>query len=127
MKKRTSLETIQKIEKQIKEQFGKEALVDPNEFLDDEFQKKFEVQLKERAEKIIEENLESEMVEQNGFLISKRLITRERTNRVCAKCKIFSFNLRDDVYMLKYNCCMDCFILHIEGRKQDGKNQDVRE
>jgi len=31
-------------------------------------------------------------------------------------CKIYSFNIQDDVYMNKFKCCFKCYVKHVEGR-----------
>ena len=59
----------------------------------------------------------NEKVEVDGVLIPKKLLNRE-TNRTCPTCEEYSFSSRDDVYMIKYDCCHKCFIQWIEDREQ---------
>ena len=33
-------------------------------------------------------------------------------------CKRYSFNLKDDVYMNKFECCFECYIKYVEGREE---------
>jgi len=122
--KKIDIKFIQEVERQVKEKFGKEALKDPNELLSDKFKADFEVQLRERAEKERKKTEEPEIIEQDGFFIAKKLITKDRIERTCPMCKTFSFDIRDDVHMLKHGCCLNCFILHIEGKEKNGKNEN---
>ena len=52
----------------------------------------------------------------DGFLISKKLFNKDN-NRNCPVCQAYSFELRDDVYMAKFDCCFKCYIQWVEGRE----------
>ena len=55
-------------------------------------------------------------IEMDGFLISKKLFNKD-DNRNCPVCHTYSFELRDDVYMTKFDCCFKCYIQWVEGRE----------
>ena len=57
------------------------------------------------------------MVEHNGFLISKKLIS-VNTNRECPVCEVYSFKREDDFFMNKYECCSACYIQWVEDREE---------
>lgn len=53
----------------------------------------------------------------NGVLLPEELINKS-SDRVCTICNIYSFNIQDDLYMLKFKSCKMCYIKHIEGRNK---------
>jgi len=108
---------IAKVEKAIAKKYGKETIQNPNSSWDEEKEKDYINQLKElvRKEGLSEEQIEK--AEINGFLVPKKLLTRE-TNRKCPVCDNFSFKIKDDVYMLKYECCFQCYINYVEDREE---------
>ena len=57
-------------------------------------------------------------VELDGFLISKKLLNREATKRVCPICSTYSYKIKDDVFMNKFDCCYDCYIRWVDGREE---------
>ncbi len=52
-----------------------------------------------------------------GFLVSKKLLTREN-KRDCPVCKQYSFSAKDDLYMSKFECCFNCYIQYVEDREE---------
>jgi len=111
------LEYIAKLEKAIKQKYGSEAILNPKSGWSEEKEKEYLEQLKkiDLAKRSNEE--ETQKVEIDGFLVSKKLINRD-SNRNCPVCEKYSFSIQDDIYMLKYDCCEKCFIQHIEGREK---------
>jgi len=55
-------------------------------------------------------------VETNGFLVSKQLLNKDNT-RNCPVCDVYSFEIKDDLYMDKYECCYSCYIKWVEDRE----------
>ena len=47
--------------------------------------------------------------------MSKKLLNKEFAKRSCPACKTYSFNLKDDAYMNKFDCCYRCYIKYIQG------------
>ena len=84
---------------------------------DEDKEKEYLEQLKEVAKKERETKEQNEKIEMNGFLMPKTLISKEN-ERECPVCKIYSFDRRDDVYMAKYECCLDCYIQYVEKREK---------
>lgn len=102
-----------KVEKAIQEKYGDEAIQNPKANWDPEKEKDFLEQIKEmaRTEK------PKEKVEVDGVLMPKKLFTKE-SERTCPVCKVYSFEMKDDLYMAKFKCCFKCYIQHVEGREE---------
>lgn len=103
-----------KVEKAIAEKYGNETVQHPKKEWTDEKEKQYLSQLK-----IIYNNNQSQSdhVEVDGVLISKKLITKE-SKRSCPVCNVYSFKSNDDVYMSKFDCCEKCYIKWVEDREE---------
>ena len=106
-----------KVEKAIAEKYGEEAIVNPKSLWSTEKEENYLAQLKEADDKRRDLQEKSQKIEVNGVLISKKLLNKD-SNRTCPVCDTYSFKIRDDVYMNKYECCYRCYIQWIEGREQ---------
>ena len=117
MKKDKDWDYIAKLEKEIKNKFGDEAVKNPKSYWNEEKEKLYLEELK----KISYDNEyadDHEKIDINGILIPKKLINRE-IKRVCPVCDEYSFDIRDDLYMNKYKCCHKCFYKYIEGGREE--------
>ena len=112
---------VAKIEQAIEKKYGKKAIEHPRNNWTEEKEKKYLEQVKELADRERQKKEKSEKVEKDGFLISKKLLTK-RSNRICQTCEIYSFDIKDDTFMNKYNCCYNCFIQHVHGREERWKS-----
>ena len=121
MKKHEDPNYIAKLEQAIAKKYGQETIQNPRGNWDEEKEKDYEDQIKKLSEKeqAIEE--QDEMVEVDGVLLSKKLFTRESTKRTCPVCTEYSFKIRDDVFMNKFDCCYNCYIQWVEGREDRWK------
>ena len=115
MRMKKDLNYIAKLERAISKKYGEEAIQNPKSTWDPQKEKEYLRQLKEleRARK----SVESEKVEIQGFLAEKKLLNRE-TDRICNTCSTYSFDLKDDIYMIKYDACFKCYVQHIENREE---------
>ncbi len=111
------LNYIAKIEQAIIEKYGAKTVQNPKAGWCPEKEKEYLQQVSVLREKLdtIEEKIAK--IEFSGFLISKKLLNRE-SNRTCGVCKVYSFDMKDDVYMQKFKCCFKCYIQHIEDREE---------
>ena len=109
---------VARIEKAIAKKYGHEAVENPRKHWNEEKEKSYQDQIKKLAEKERAFEESEEKIEVDGILISKKLLTRETIRRDCPVCDTFSFNLKDDAYMMKYDCCYKCFIQWVEGREE---------
>jgi len=110
------LNEIAKYESAISKKYGKEAIKHPKSDWTDEKEKEYQQQIKDLYEKEKKQEEKNEKIEMDGFLISKKLFNKD-DNRNCPVCQTYSFELRDDVYMTKFDCCFKCYIQWVEGRE----------
>ena len=109
---------IPKLEKAIAQKYGKETVDNPRQFWDEEKEKKYiqeSHELNQKLEKIINQ---TEKVDHGGFLINKKLLSRENIKRTCTACKKYSFSFQDDLYINKFETCYSCYIKWVEGREE---------
>ena len=111
------LNKIAGYEKAIKKKYGPEAVENPAKYWNEDKEKDYLDQLRHVVEKQRRANETSELVEVEGFLVNKKLLSKE-SNRVCPVCDTYSFKAKDDVYMNKHECCFDCYINYVEGREE---------
>ena len=115
-----SLDDIAKYEIAISRKYGKEAIKHPKAEWDDKKEKDYQQQIKDLYQKEKNQEEKNEKIEMDGFLISKKLFNKEE-DRVCPVCSSYSFELRDDVYMAKFDCCFKCYIQWVEDRESRWK------
>ena len=108
---------VAKLERAIKARWGEDAIVNPKSSWDKDKEKEYLEQAREASKKDVTHSDQSEKVEMNGFLVTKKLLNKE-TNRTCPVCETYSFKSEDDLYMLKFECCFDCYVEHVEGREE---------
>lgn len=106
---------VQNLEKAIQDKFGKEAVADPRADWTDEEEKEYLEQKMDRS--IVKKITKKEKRDADGFLVSRKLLNSEET-RTCPVCEKYSFEIKDNVYIKKFECCHNCFILHVEGREE---------
>ena len=101
---------LAKLEKAISKKYGPETITNPKGSWNKEKEKEYKEQIKKWQMKQDALEYKNEKIEQDGFFISKKLLNKEPTVRTCPLCAEYSFNLKDDVYMAKFNCCYKCHI-----------------
>ena len=112
---------VVKIEKAIAQKYGVETIINPKSLWNEQKESDYLEQVKQNIEK--EQILEDKehKIEINGVFISKKLLSKESI-RSCTVCSTYSFSLKDDVYMNKFECCEVCFIKYVEGREERWKS-----
>ena len=108
---------IASIEKAIAQKYGMDTIQNPKSNWTDEKEQEYLSQLKKFSENEKHQQDQEEKVETNGYFISKKLLNKE-TNRTCPVCDTYSFDLKDDVYMSKFECCRGCYIQWVEDREE---------
>jgi hypothetical protein len=108
---------IPKLEKAIAQKYGEEAINNPRRFWDEDKEKEYIKQSLEERQKLAKLSESQDKVEQDGFLINKKLLIRD-TNRSCPVCNKYSFDARNELYMNKFECCWKCYIQWIEDREE---------
>lgn len=108
---------IAKLEKAITQKYGEEAINNPARFWSEDKEKEYIQQSLEERQKFAKLSETQDNVEQDGFLINKKLLIRD-TNRSCPVCNKYSFDARNELYMNKFECCWKCYIQWIEDREE---------
>jgi len=101
-----------KIERAIEERYGDVTIQNPKANWDQEKEKEYLQQIK----KISKSEKSKEKIEVEGVLMPKKLFIK-KSERTCPQCKVYSFELRDDLYMTKFKCCFKCYVQYVEGRE----------
>jgi len=112
---------IAKLEKAITQKYGEETINNPRRFWDEDKEKEYIQQSLEERQKFAKLSETQDKVEEDGFLINKKLLTRDH-NRTCPVCRKYSFHSRDDLYMNKFEACFRCYIQYVEGREERWAN-----
>jgi len=113
----TNYNKIAQLEKAIAQRYGDAAVDNPSKMWDAEKEKEYIEQSLNARKKFAKLSETQDKVEQDGFLINKKLLTRDH-NRTCPICRKYSFHPDDDLYMNKFEACNGCYIQWIEGREE---------
>ena len=113
---------LAEIEKAIKEKYGDEAIINPKSQWDDNKEKEYIEELKKISKKDRAAYYKPESVDNNGTLITKKLIKKDNIKRICPVCEKYSFDTKDDIYMKKLDCCYKCYIQYVDGREERWKS-----
>ena len=124
MKKKDS-NWVVKIERAIAKKYGDIAIQNPRAYWNEEKENSYLEQIKERYKKDIKQKESAEKINKDGFFASKKLLTKDE-DRVCPACFEYSFDLKDDLYMNKYDCCWKCYVQFVERREERWMNIDQR-
>ncbi len=117
MQSKKDQDYIASVEKAIAQKYGTDTIQNPKSNWTDEKEREYLSQLKKFSENERRQQDQEEKVETNGYFISKKLLNKE-TNRTCPVCDTYSFDLKDDVYMSKFECCRKCYIQWVEDREE---------
>ena len=113
-----NLNYIAGVEKAIVKKYGRNAAQDFRSTWDPSMEKEYLQQLKERNKKIDNYNSQKEVIEVGEVLITKRL-SDPNNSRTCPACKTYSFSLKDDLYMNRFECCFGCYLDFVIAREED--------
>jgi hypothetical protein len=105
------------VEKAIAKKYGEEAIQNPKSNWTQEKEKEYLNQTKEFYANIKKREERQEKVDVNGIKISKKLLNRESLNN-CPVCGTFPKKSMDDVCLVKFDCCGQCYIKYVEGREE---------
>jgi len=109
-------EYVAKLEKAISQKYGEETINNPQRFWDEDKEKDYLEQSVAERQKFSKISESEDILEQDGFLINKKLLNRDH-NRTCPVCEKYSFHPRDDLYMSKFTACWNCYIQYISDRE----------
>ena len=108
---------IAAIEKAIAEKYGKDTIRNPRSSWNEEKEKEYLVQMREHYRK---HNLHAEHAEKidiNGIKVSQKLLSRESL-KYCLVCGAAPHSTKDDVCLIKFECCNKCYIQYVEHREE---------
>ena len=108
---------IAAIEKAIKEKYGAETIVNPKANWNETKEKEYLLQMKDFYAQHAKNDCWQEKVDVNGIKISKKLLNRESLKN-CPVCGVFVKSAKDDVSLIKFDCCDKCFIQYVEDREE---------
>ena len=108
---------IAKVEQAIGDKYGEEAIQNPKANWSEEKEKEYLEQIKKIQQKQRKTSEAKDKIEVNGFFISKKLLNKD-SKRACPVCETYSFEMKDDLYMNKFECCHTCYIQWVEGREE---------
>ena len=106
---------IAAIEKAIQERYGELAVVDLSSLWNENKEKGYIEQIK-MIESLYREEAQEDLVDENGFFMKKKLSIKSNFKN-CSICRVPAFKTKDELYMIKFDCCTKCFIQHYEGRE----------
>jgi len=112
-----SPDKIAVIETAIAEKYGKEAVQNPKGNWSEIKEKEYLEQSQEFYKKQYKNDEWQEKVDVNGIKISKKLLNRESL-KCCPVCGNFPRKSMDDVCLVKFDCCNNCYIQYVEDREE---------
>ena len=107
---------IAAIEKAIAQRYGEEAIKNPRADWDEEKEKEYLQQMRELYARTTKNREREEKVDVNGIKVTKKLLNRESL-KTCPVCGAFPKSVKDDVCLVKFDCCNNCYIQYVEGRE----------
>ena len=107
---------IAAIEKAIAQRYGEETIKNPRADWDQEKEKEYLQQMRELYARTTKNREREEKVDVNGIKVTKKLLNRESL-KTCPVCGAFPKSVKDDVCLVKFDCCNNCYIQYVEGRE----------
>jgi len=123
--KKPDLNDIVKLEQAIANKYGSEAVQNPRSNWTKEKELDYLQRIKERYKQDLKRCEDGEKINKDGFFVSKKLLTKDE-DRVCPACFEYSFDLKDDLYMSKHDCCYKCYIHFVINREKRWADIDQR-
>ena len=107
---------IAAIEKAIAQKYGEEAIKNPRADWDESKEKEYLQQMRELYARIAKNRKHEEKVDVNGIKVTKKLLNRESL-KSCPVCGNFPKSAKDDVCLVKFECCNNCYVHYVEDRE----------
>tara|TARA_A100001391_G_scaffold122350_1_gene83451 strand:- start:1771 stop:2187 length:417 start_codon:yes stop_codon:yes gene_type:complete len=123
--KKADLNSIAKLEQAISRKYGPETIVNPRSGWTKDKELDYLEEIKMLYKKQLKRGQDTEKINKDGFFISKKLLTKDE-DRVCPACFEYSFSLKDDLYMNKYDCCWKCYNHFVKDREDRWMDIDQR-
>lgn len=110
---------IFKLEKAVAKKYGEEAIQNPKSNWNDNKEQEFNEQRKNFYQKLNSSSAPL-MEDIEGFKISKKLLNKDSVP-FCPVCYKQTSSVKDDVMIVKYECCNNCFVKWVDGREERWK------
>tara|TARA_B100000085_G_scaffold284668_1_gene318374 strand:+ start:357 stop:749 length:393 start_codon:yes stop_codon:yes gene_type:complete len=114
------LNYIAAVEQAIADKYGDETIVNPKSNWDEQKEKEYLNQMKEFYSKIKRNEQHQEKIDINGIKVTKKLLNKE-PRKNCPVCGKFPKQSMDDVCLLKFECCHNCYIHYVEDNEERWK------
>ena len=113
--KEKDLNQIAKIEKAIREKYGKETIQNPKNNWTKEKEQKYLEDLRNFYKSSAKEKNTKRpiQIEEDTFIKDNK--STEKQKQICDNCLSYSVSHMDDTYMTRYECCFRCYVQYIEG------------
>ena len=108
---------VAKLEKAIIDKYGKKGVHNPRSDWNPEKEKEYLRELKKINEKHFAQERFQEKINKDGVLLSKKLLMRSG-NTSCPICTKYDLKVRDEIYILRWECCEMCYIKYVYGREE---------
>ena len=107
---------IAKIEKAIEKKYGPESIENPKKHWNQEKEKEFLKQRKNFYGKVYKKK-ENSILEKEEYKISSKF-EADSKDRHCPVCQDYLYSNHEFAYIIKYDCCKNCYIKHVEFREE---------
>jgi len=108
---------VAKVEQAIIDKYGEKGVHNPRSDWTTEKEEEYLQELKKINEKHFAQEKYQEKVDKDGVLLSKKLF-KKSGNTSCPTCKKYNLHSRDEIYVLRWQCCETCYINYVEGREE---------
>ena len=115
-------DTIAAVEQAIAKKYGKESVQDFRSGWEPEKEKEYLEQIKARRKITESKSSENHTIIKGDITINKKN-KKTNTERTCPVCKTYSFSRRDDLYMNRFKCCEQCYIIFVVNREERWRNR----
>lgn len=105
------------IELAISKKYGKDAVANPKSNWNEDKEKEYLQQMSELYTKIKRNEEHQEKIDINGIKVTKKLLNRESLKN-CPVCNAFPKSVKDDISIIKFECCNSCYIKYVEDREE---------
>jgi len=111
------LNKLAQIEQAIAKKYGDETVQNPRANWDEDKETEYLKQMRALYEKTARNESFQEKIDVNGIKVSKKLFNRDSLQR-CPVCHSLARKAKDDVCLLKFDCCHMCYIKYVEDREE---------
>ena len=108
---------LAKLEKAIVDKYGEKGVHNPRSGWDKKKEEQYLRELKKINEKHFAQESFQEKINKDGVLLSKKLLMKSG-NTSCPICTKYVLKARDEIYILRWECCEMCHIKYVEGREK---------